>query len=647
MALTAILMSVPVWAGVVTVTSPGTTSASPVHVVASATSGNPVTAMRVYVDNTSYYTVSANKIDTYLSLPSGNRYVVIQAWDSTGAVFSSSRYVNVSGTASTTSGVNISSPGSSTSSPIHFVASASGTNPITAMRVYLDNNSVYTVNGSSLDTYINASAGTHNAVVVAWDSTGKSYSSSRTISVSGGTNTASGVTITSPGTTSSSPIHFTASARASNPITAMRVYLDNNSVYTSNGASLDTYVNASAGTHYAVVQAWDSTGAVYKSAVNVTVPSTSTSTPSTNPPNSTGANLSGKQYYVSPNGSDSNNGSSSAPWRSLAKAGSSVGAGSVVHVAPGNYGSGSEIKITASGTSSARVVFISDQKWGAKIASSVSGNSTAIWITGNYVDFVGFDITAPGVMGIYITGSNDRIVGNHVHNMATSGCQAGGGILNGNFSGASNVDIIGNVVHDIGNYTKPCSTLHGIYTANPGGRIWNNIVYRNQGWGIHTWHAASQNNISNNTVVNNGYGGILVGAGDGSWVNSGSVITNNIVYQNGLMPGANGYGIEEYGNTGRNTYQNNLVSGNGPSDWRLQNGNTSSGTIGGNPLFASYQQNGTNNNYQLQGSSPAINKGTALDAPAYDANGANRNQGSVDLGSYEYNAGGGTWPYQW
>ncbi len=323
-----------------------------------------------------------------------------------------------------------------------------------------------------------------------------------------------------------------------------------------------------------------------------------------------------------------------------------MGAGATVHVAPGNYSTSSEIHLSNSGTSSSRITFVSDTQWGAKFTSSLSGNNTVIWVVGDYVDFVGFDITGLGLMGIYITGSNDRIIGNHVHNMARAGCQAGGGILNGNYSGASNVDIIGNVVHDIGNYTQPCSTLHGIYTANPGGHIWNNIVFRNQGWGIHTWHAASQNNISNNTVVNNGYGGILVGAGDGSWVNTGTVVSNNVVYQNGLFSGSNGYGIEEYGNTGSNTFVNNLVSGNGPSDWLLQNGNTASGTISANPLFTNYTQNSANNDYHLQSGSPAIGKGSTSYAPNYDLDGASR-ASNPTLGAYEYGAGMMSWPYMY
>jgi hypothetical protein len=73
----------------VTVNSPaaGSTSGSPVHFVASATSANPVTAMRIYVDNISVYLISASKLDTSVTMSAGTHSVVVQAWDSTGAVF--------------------------------------------------------------------------------------------------------------------------------------------------------------------------------------------------------------------------------------------------------------------------------------------------------------------------------------------------------------------------------------------------------------------------------------------------------------------------------------------------------------------------------------------------------------------------------
>ncbi len=73
----------------VTVSSPtaGTTQASPVHFVASATSTSFITGMRVYVDNVSVYALSAGKIDTSIAMSAATHNVVIQAWDTTGAVF--------------------------------------------------------------------------------------------------------------------------------------------------------------------------------------------------------------------------------------------------------------------------------------------------------------------------------------------------------------------------------------------------------------------------------------------------------------------------------------------------------------------------------------------------------------------------------
>lgn len=55
----------------------------------------PITSMRIYVDNVSKYSVSASSLDTYIGMRKGSRYVVIQAWDTTGAVFETVLSVNV------------------------------------------------------------------------------------------------------------------------------------------------------------------------------------------------------------------------------------------------------------------------------------------------------------------------------------------------------------------------------------------------------------------------------------------------------------------------------------------------------------------------------------------------------------------------
>src|SRR5579864_9555122 len=74
------------------------------------------------------------------------------------------------------------------------------------------------------------------------------------------------VTISSPasGSTVSSPVHVAASAKSSYPITAIRIYLDNVSVFLAYAAQISTNISASPGSHLLVVQAWDSSGAVFK-----------------------------------------------------------------------------------------------------------------------------------------------------------------------------------------------------------------------------------------------------------------------------------------------------------------------------------------------------------------------------------------------
>jgi phosphatidylinositol-3-phosphatase len=82
-----------------------------------------------------------------------------------------------------------------------------------------------------------------------------------------------GVTVCSPvaGTSSSSPVRFRAAAKSTHPITAMRIYIDNVSKYLINASTLDTSLAIAAGTHSAVVQAWDSTGTVFKTPMTIKV----------------------------------------------------------------------------------------------------------------------------------------------------------------------------------------------------------------------------------------------------------------------------------------------------------------------------------------------------------------------------------------
>lgn len=340
--------------------------------------------------------------------------------------------------------------------------------------------------------------------------------------------------------------------------------------------------------------------------------------------------------YVAVTGADSNPGSKSAPFRTISKAAAMAKPSTTIHVAAGTY-AGNVVSARA-GTSSGRVRFVSDTKWGAKI---VGTGTEAHWTNkGDFVDVSGFDISGPGRLGILNYASNTLIEGNHVHDLKVSGgCtgSGGAGIVDANYT-ATDADIIGNVVHDIGVPGK-CNGVQGIYHSNLRGKIMNNIVYRVSAWGIHLWHAANNVVIANNTVFNNGSsnmgGGIEAGSGDipGGIILNNTSIINNIVYDN---PGAS---IAQYCYSGvscigsSNITANNLAYKNGRSI-SLRVG-SAIGTVTADPKFINYQSNGSGN-YRLQSASPAINKALTKAAPAYDIDSVSRpSGGAIDIGVYE------------
>jgi hypothetical protein len=169
----------------ISISSPenGAIEPSPTHFVVNAQGGGyPVAAVWIYIDNQPAYETTSANIDTYLTLAAGPHKVVPTVWNTAGQVANTTLNMTVS----TTTGVTISSPGegATVSSPVQFVASAQALpRTIEAMIVYIDGNPVYTIYGSSLDTSIAVSAGSHLVTVHAWDNTGAVYAQSETITV--------------------------------------------------------------------------------------------------------------------------------------------------------------------------------------------------------------------------------------------------------------------------------------------------------------------------------------------------------------------------------------------------------------------------------------------------------------------------------
>jgi hypothetical protein len=189
-----LLMACAAHAGV-TISSPanGSTVGTPLRIVANANSSYPIVHMKVYVDNNVAYSTNANYVDTYISVASGWRYIVVQAWDSAGGVQKQAVNVNIAYVTQTqpitSSGISVSSPanGSTVGSPVRVAASSAGA---TAMSVYVDNNLAYSVKAASFDTGIAMAGGTRQIVIQSWDSAGVVRKQALTVNVSGSTATA-------------------------------------------------------------------------------------------------------------------------------------------------------------------------------------------------------------------------------------------------------------------------------------------------------------------------------------------------------------------------------------------------------------------------------------------------------------------------
>ena len=328
--------------------------------------------------------------------------------------------------------------------------------------------------------------------------------------------------------------------------------------------------------------------------------------------------------YVSPQGSDYNDGTQQHPWATITHAGSLATPGTVVHVLAGTY---KEAVVTgAPGKPGARIIYIADEVWGAVILAP--GRDGFAWRdTGDYTDIVGFEVAGSRCGGIGLGASFQRAVSNHVHNSAV-GCgssDGGSGINDFNYASQGN-DILNNYIHDVGINEPSCGQprhnyIQGIYQANAGGHIDHNVSVNNCGWGIHLWHAATHASITNNTVVGNKAGGIVIGSGDAPCSTVGcpggndfTTVINNIVAFNG-NPASGGWGLGETsqfpGRTGvHNGYRHNLSFQNVSGDFYLSASLSCKNCITQkDPRFVSM----ASGDYRLQAGSPAVSAGQSME----------------------------------
>jgi hypothetical protein len=375
------------------------------------------------------------------------------------------------------------------------------------------------------------------------------------------------------------------------------------------------------------------------------------------------------EYFVSPQGSDLNDGSSSKPWATINHASNNLipgPQGAIVHVAPGSYSPPTSagcvvsqsyanscgIWTTRSGTATAPIVYISDQTWGAKI---IPADAYSAWYnSGDYVSIIGFEVVgnASTNIGIQSEGSFVHIENNHVHDVPVSlGCSrtiGGGGIVHTNETAHDN-DSISNWVHDIGPLpgngqpaSAYCNHAHGIYHQQPRGKIQNNLVYRVGAWGIMVWYQATNMEITNNLVFESGSKNNMGNFLGGGIAMTSKTTLNDTTVSNNIIRNNSGIGLSDNGTTGTNNLiSNNVFFANG-KNFMLLPGTQVLASILVDPMMINFKSDGSGD-YRLQSNSPALDQGSSNCAlgtnctPDRDASGFLRLYGAaMDIGPFEF-----------
>jgi hypothetical protein len=217
-------------------------------------------------------------------------HFVLNAWDSDGNLYQASTYVTqIDGVYPTNActhpaeGINFCSPPSGSYQPNGFVQIvASASSGVTSINAWLNG---HLQSDESGNQYVEYSTSTVNN---AWQTfTVKAYEGSQNVATAtskyklyysclGFNSTCNEpyINIQQPGNYADENSPFTVQAQVqgnTEPITGTKVYLDNNVVATSTGATIVASVTASAGTHLLTVQSWDITGTLYKTQHTVNV----------------------------------------------------------------------------------------------------------------------------------------------------------------------------------------------------------------------------------------------------------------------------------------------------------------------------------------------------------------------------------------
>src|SRR5207302_3201358 len=140
----------------------------------------------------------------------------------------------------------------------------------------------------------------------------------------------------------------------------------------------------------------------------------------------------GSTLYVSPTGNDANAGTQASPWKTIQKAANTLTAGQTAIVQAGTYNE--RVDVIRSGSSGSLLTF---QAQGTVVMKGFN-------ISGNYVKVDAFEIAnnlgtgwsdRSGGSGVYLSGSNDVVSNNYIHDSNAAGIYSTSGSGNNALSG--------------------------------------------------------------------------------------------------------------------------------------------------------------------------------------------------------------------